>query len=173
MVHKFERVESTDEDGLSWNPKMVRFCMPSPLNPISFVVTCLAGWLNEHQQRSIDYLAEENRVLREQIGDNRLRFTDDQRRRLAARAKALSRSALNQVATLVTPETLLAWHRKLIAIKYDGTQKRKCGRPRTNADIEALVIRMAKKIAVGVTTESRGRWKTLAMISLPAALRRF
>jgi len=117
--------------------------MPSALIPISFVAIGLAGWLSEHQQRSIDYLTEENRVLREQIGDKRLRFTDDQRRRLAARAKALSRSALNQVATLVTPETLLAWHRKLIAIKYDGSDQRKLGRPRTNADVEALVIRMA------------------------------
>jgi uncharacterized membrane protein YgcG len=57
----------------------------------------------------IDYLVEENRVLREQIGNRRLRFTDDQRRRLAARAKKLGRRVLAQVATVVTPETLLAW----------------------------------------------------------------
>jgi len=145
MVHKFERVESAGEDSSTRNPKMVGFSMPSALKPISFVVTCLAGWLSEHQQRAIDYLTEENRVLREQIGDKRLRFTDDQSRRLAARAKVLSRSALNQVATLVTPETLLAWHRKLIAIKYDGSDQRKRGRPRTTADIEALVIRMGEE----------------------------
>src|SRR3954471_2882657 len=108
---------------------MVGFCVPSALNPISSVVTCLAGWLSEHQQRSIDYLTEENRVLREQIGDRRIRFTDDQRRRLAVRAKELSRSALSQVANIVTPETLLAWHRKLIANKYDGSAHRKPGRP--------------------------------------------
>ena len=107
-------------------------------------MTCVAGWLSEHQQRAIDYLTEENRVLRKQIGDKRIRFTDDQRRRLAARAKALSRSALQQLATLVTPETLLVWHRKLIANKYDGSDHRKPGRPRTNADVEALVVRMAE-----------------------------
>jgi len=90
-------------------------------------------------------LTEENRVLREQIGDRRLCFTDDQRRRLAVRAKELSRSALMQLATIVTPETLLAWHRKLVAAKYDGSSKRKPGRPRTQAEVETLVIRMAEE----------------------------
>jgi transposase InsO family protein len=85
--------------------------MPAFLNPFSFFLACLAGWLNQHQQIVIDYLTEENRVLREQIGHRRLHFTDDQRRRLAVRAKELSRSALTQVANIVTPETLLAWHR--------------------------------------------------------------
>ena len=94
--------------------------MPAFLNPFSFFLACLAGWLNQHQQIVIDYLSEENRVLREQIGHRRLHFTDDQRRRLAVRAKELSRSALTQVANIVTPETLLAWHRKLIANKYDS-----------------------------------------------------
>jgi putative transposase len=119
--------------------------MSSLLNPLSFVVACLSGWLNERQQHVIDYLSEENRILREQLGGHRLRFTDDQRCRLAVRAKALSRSALAQVATIVTPETLLAWHRKLIAAKYDGSAKRGPGRPRTSADIEALVVRMAEE----------------------------
>jgi putative transposase len=119
--------------------------MPLMLNPISFVVACLAGWFGEQQQRSIDYLTEENRVLREQIGSRRIRFTNDQRRRLAVRAKELSRSALKNVATIVTPETLLAWHRKLIASKYDGSERRKPGRPRMNAEVEALVVRMAEE----------------------------
>src|SRR5262252_3532519 len=91
-------------------------------DPFSFLVTSLAGWMNQHQQHIIEYLVEENRVLRKQIGDRRLRFSDDQRRRLAARAKKLGRKLLAQVATVVTPETLLAWHRKLIANKYDGAR---------------------------------------------------
>ena len=106
---------------------MVGFLIPSALNPISFVVTCLAGWLNEHQQDSIDYLTEENRVLREQIGDRLLRVTDDQRRRLAARAKALSRSALEQVATLVTPWTFQTVEEP--AIGQCGQTFRSHGRP--------------------------------------------
>src|SRR5689334_3751464 len=99
--------------------------MSGLLNPLSFLIACISGWLNEHQQNAIDYLTEENRVLREQIGERRLPFTDDQRRRLSVRAKQLSRSALTQIATIVTPETLLAWHRKLIAAKYDGSAQRK------------------------------------------------
>jgi putative transposase len=58
--------------------------MSISFNPISFVAACLSGWLNERQQHAIDYLTEENRVLREQLGGRRPRFTDDQRCRLAA-----------------------------------------------------------------------------------------
>ena len=86
--------------------------------------------MNQHQLQVIDYLREETRVLREQLNGRRLRFNDDQRRRLAVRGKALKRKLLMEVATIVTPETLLAWHRKLIANKYDGTSQRGPGRPR-------------------------------------------
>ena len=101
--------------------------------------------MNQRQLEVIDYLREENRVLREQLGGRRVRFNDDQRRRLAVRAKTLGRRVLAEIATLVTPETLLAWHRKLIAQKYDGSGKRGPGRPRTADEIEALVIRMAEE----------------------------
>ena len=73
----------------------------------------------------MEYLKEENRVLREQLGNRRLRLTDNQRRRLAAKAKGLGKKLLQEIATIVTPETLLAWHRKLIAQKYDGSDQRK------------------------------------------------
>ena len=98
--------------------------MPTLLDPFSFLVVSLAGWMNQHQQCVIDYLIGENRVLREQIGNRRMRFSDGQRRRLAARAKKIGWRLLNEVATIVTPETLLAWHRKLIAKKYDGSANR-------------------------------------------------
>ena len=93
--------------------------MPRVLDPIQFVLMALAGWMNQRQLQTIEYLREENRVLREQLGDRRLRFNDDQRRRLAAKGKGLGRRRLAELATLVTPDTLLAWHRKLIAQKYD------------------------------------------------------
>jgi transposase InsO family protein len=115
------------------------------LDPFSLVVVSIAGWMNQHQQQIIEYLVEENRVLREQIGHRRMRFRDDQRRRLAAKAKKLGRKLLDQIATIVTPETLLAWHRKLIAKKYDGSAHRAPGRPRSAKDIAALVVRMAKE----------------------------
>jgi putative transposase len=94
--------------------------MPRVLNPFRFVLVAVGGWMNQHQLQIIDYLREEIRVLREQLNGLRLRFNDDQRRRLAVRAKGLKRKLLMEVATIVTPETLLAWHRKLIANKYDG-----------------------------------------------------
>src|SRR5215831_1692985 len=73
--------------------------------------------MNQQQQDAIDYLREENRILREQLGGRRLRLNDDQRRRLASKAKRLGRKMLAAIATIVTPETLLAWRRKLIARK--------------------------------------------------------
>jgi transposase InsO family protein len=115
------------------------------LDPFQFFLVAVAGWMNQHQQQTIEYLREENRVLREQLGRRRLRFNDDQRRRLAVRAKGLGRKLLAEVATLVTPDTLLAWHRKLIAHKYDGHDKRRPGRPRTQEQLERLVIRMAEE----------------------------
>jgi hypothetical protein len=113
------------------------------LDPFRFVLIAVAGWMNQQQQFAIDYLREENRVLKEQLGRRRLRLSDDQRRRLAAKAKRLGRRVLKEVAGIVTPETLLAWHRKLIAQKYDGTAQRPPGRPRTAGEIESLVVRMA------------------------------
>ena len=83
------------------------------LDPFRFLLTSLAGWMNQRQLQAIDYLREENRVLREQLGSRRLRLTDDQRRRLAVKAKGLGRKLLVDMATIVTPETLLAWHRRL------------------------------------------------------------
>src|SRR5437773_460487 len=92
--------------------------MRKAFDPFSFLVTCVAGWMNQHQHDIINYLIEENRVLRQQIGNRRLRFSDDQRRRLAVEAKKLSRKILAQIATVVTPETLLAWHRKIVASDF-------------------------------------------------------
>src|SRR4029434_1487824 len=108
--------------------------MRNVLNPFRFLVIVLAGWMNQKQQHAIDYLREENRVLKEQLGNRRLRFTDDQRRRLAAKAKLVGRRVLDEITDLVTPDTLLAWHRKLIVTKYDGTAKRRPGRPSTPSE---------------------------------------
>jgi len=113
------------------------------LDPFRLLLISLAGWLNQQQQDIIDYLQEENRVLREQLRGKRVRFSDDQRRRLAVKAQKLGRRVLHELATLVTPETLLAWHRKLITRKYDGSRQRGPGRPRTRDEIQQLVVRMA------------------------------
>ena len=101
--------------------------------------------MNQRQLQVIDYLREENRVLREQLGGRRLRLDDNQRRGLATKAKGLGRKILAEAATIVTPETLLAWHRKLIIQKYDGSGKRGPGRPRTARETGNLVVRMAEE----------------------------
>ena len=111
---------------------------------LQFLISVLAGWVNRGQQDIIEYLQEENRVLREQLGAKRLLFTDGQRRRLATKAKGIGRKGLFEIGTLVTPDTLLRWYRRLIAKKYDGSKARRAGRPKTAAEIERLILRMAR-----------------------------
>ena len=118
--------------------------MTHVIQPFHLLVVALAGWLNRHQQAVIEYLMEENRVLKDQLDGKRLRFTDDQRRRLAAKAKVLGRQLLDEIDTLVTPDTLLAWHRKLIAEKWTFSRKGP-GRPRIAQEIIDLVLRMARE----------------------------
>ena len=115
------------------------------LDPFRLLLISFAGFLNQQQQEVIEYLHEENRTLREQLGGKRLRFNDDQRWRLAVRAKRLGWRMLHEVTTIVTPATLLCWHRRLIAKKYDGSKQRGPGRPRTRDEIQRLVVRMAMK----------------------------
>ncbi len=105
-----------------------------------------AGWVGRRQTAVITYLVEENRILKEQLesGGRRLRFTDDQRRRLAAKGKPLGRKVLDTIATIVTPDTILAWHRRLIAAKWTYPRKR-VGRPGVMKEIRGLIIRMAEE----------------------------
>ncbi len=110
---------------------------------LQFLVLTVAGWVNRHQEDLIDYLREENRVLREQLGRRPLRLTDAQRRRLAVRGQKLGRRILTQVAGIVTPDTILRWYRRLIAAKYDGSARRRRGRSMTPREVAALVVRMA------------------------------
>ncbi len=88
------------------------------------MLVAIAGWVNEQQLAVIEYLKEENRVLREQLGHRRLRFTDDQRRRLAAKGKAIGRRVLRELGTIVTPDTILRWYRRLVATTAAGSDGR-------------------------------------------------
>ena len=108
------------------------------------LLVALAGWVNRHQLEVIAYLREENRILQEQLGGRRLRLTDAQRRRLAVKGHRLGRRVLGQVATLVTPDTILRWHRHLIARKWT-TARRRVGRPGVLAEIRRLIVRMARE----------------------------
>ena len=91
--------------------------MMSDVLPLQLFLATFAGWLNRHQAQVIEYLVLENRILKEQLGGRRLRLTDAQRRRLAAKGKVLGRRLLASVVTIVTPDTILRWHRRLIAAK--------------------------------------------------------
>jgi len=113
---------------------------------LQLLLATFSAWANRRQGTVIVYLVEENRVLKEQLqsGGRRLRFTDDQRRRLAATGKPLGQKALRRIATIVTPETILAWHRRLIAAKWTYLQGR-TGRPGVMLEIRALIVRMAEE----------------------------
>jgi putative transposase len=101
------------------------------------------GWLDRREREAVWYLIEENRLLRRQLGTRRLDLTDDDRRRLAARAHRVGRRALRDIATIATPDTLLRWHRQLIAHKW--THARTAGRRGVMLAIRRLVVRMAEE----------------------------
>jgi hypothetical protein len=91
------------------------------------------------------YLVTENRILRNQI-TGRVRLTDGERTTLAALGQKLGKQALKEVATIVKPDTILGWHRKIVAQKFDSTMHRKApGRPTIAPELEALVVRMAQE----------------------------
>jgi transposase len=92
-----------------------------------------------------EYLVTENHILRNQI-EGRLPLTDAERQTLAEIGKKLGKQALEEIATIVKPDTILAWHRKLVAQKFDGSKQRKSvGRPRVDKELEEWVVKMAKE----------------------------
>ena len=116
------------------------------LKPWQLLLLILAGWINRHQQDAIEYLLTENQVLREKLGKGRILLNNQQRRRLALKGKALGRKTLDKLATIVTPDTLLRWHRELIARKWDHSCKRHTfGRPRIRQEIVDLALRFAQE----------------------------
>ena len=118
----------------------------STIHPWQLFVATVAGWVNRHQHDIIDYLVDENRVLKGQLRGRRLRLSDEERRRLAVKGKALGRSVLEKVATIVTPDTIMAWYRRLVARKWDySSRRKKPGRPRVATEISDLVLRLARE----------------------------
>ena len=140
---------------------------------LQFLVLTVAGWMNRHQEDLIDYLREENRVLREHLGPRPLRVTDAQRRRLAVRGQKLGRRVLRQVAGIVTPDTILRWHRRLIATKYDGSaRRRRRGRPMTRREVAELVVRMAVENPTWGYTRIRGALSNLGHVIARSTVQR-
>jgi putative transposase len=105
----------------------------------------ISGSVDEELLARIEYLVAENHILRAQI-TGRLRLTDAEHKTLAEIGKKLSKQALEEVASIVKPDTILAWHRKLVAQKFDGSKHRQSpGRPRVDPELEELVLRMARE----------------------------
>ena len=115
------------------------------LKPWTFLIVAIAGWMNRQQQDVIEFLREENRVLREKLGHKRIILNESQKRRLATAAMKLGKDLLRQFGTLFSPSTLLKWHRWLVDRKYDGSDRRgKRGpKPKKANSIRKLVLEMA------------------------------
>lgn len=117
------------------------------LQPWQLFVLLLASWINRQQQEVIEYLRTENRVLKEKLGTKRILLSDDQRRRLATKGKILGRKRLEEFGTLFAPDTILRWHRLLVAKKWDysNRKEKKPGRPRVRQVIVDLTVKFAKE----------------------------
>ena len=120
----------------------------------------LTSWLGRREREAIAYLIEENRLLRRQLGGRRLRFTDDERRRLAVRPHRLGRQALRDIATIVTPDTLFRWHRQLVARKWTYATPQ-VSRRGVLAEIRRLVVRMAGENPTWGYTRIQGALKNV------------
>ena len=133
--------------------------------PLQALLLTFAGCVNREQQRTIEYLVEENRILKEQFKGRKLRLNDDQRRRLAAKGKQLGRRLLNRVATIVTPDTIMRWYRQLVAKKWNYSSRRGPGRPPVIRLLRKLVVRMALENPLWATIESKVRPRSWGTVS--------
>src|SRR5882762_9893599 len=136
-------------------------CLPLPSHPYSasrgaakaegeamdwkHLLAYITGTVDQELLLRNEYLVTENRMLRNQI-KGRIRLSDGERKALADIGQKLGKQALKEVATIVKPDTILGWHRKLVAKKFDGSQQRKApGRPTIDKEVEDLVVRIAQE----------------------------
>ena len=110
---------------------------------LTFLLMVVSGWVHRQQLIVIEYLQAENRLLKERLRGKRIRFTNAERALLARKAKAVGRKALLKLETIVTPDTLMRWHRRLVAQKWDYSRRRGPGRPGIMREISNLIVRMA------------------------------
>ena len=129
--------------------------------PYTMLLMMLAGWINRHQQDVIEYLKEENKILREKTGKKRIFLNDNQKIRLARLAKKLGRKVLEDASCAFSPDTILKWHRMLIAKKYNGSGNRKPCRNRITPELEDLIIMLARKNKTWGSRRIKGALKHL------------
>ncbi len=105
----------------------------------------ITGTVDQELLLRNEYLATENRILRVQV-KGRLVLSDAERITLAEVGQRLGRKALEDVANAAKPDTILAWYRRLVARKFDGSKRRRYpGRPRMDGAVEELIVRMARE----------------------------
>src|SRR5712671_4359104 len=109
------------------------------------ILAYVTGMVDQELLARIEYLAAENRILKAQL-KGRLKLSDAERAMLGEIGHRLGRKALAEVATVAKPDTILAWYRKLVARKFDGSKARRGpGRPRVTREVEQLIVRMASE----------------------------
>jgi len=114
------------------------------LQPWQQLLLALAGWNKREQQEAIEYLLTENQILRESHGKERIKLNDNQRRRLAIKGDILGWKLLGEIASIVSPDTILRWHRQLVAEKWDYCHRRtRVGRPSVPRATVDLKLRLA------------------------------
>src|SRR5690349_24988209 len=109
------------------------------------ILAFVTGMVDQELLARIEYLAAENRILKAQL-KGRLKLSDAERATLGEIGHRLGREVLGEVANVARPDTILAWYRKLVARKFDGSKARRSpGRPRIKGEIEQLIVRMARE----------------------------
>jgi transposase InsO family protein len=120
----------------------------------------LSASLHQREADALAYLLQENRTLRAQLGDGPVRLTEAQRRRLAVLGHRLGCARLQGLATIVTPDTILRWHRRLVARKWTYPRRRR-GRAAVVREIQTLIIRMARENPTWGYTRMQGALKVV------------
>jgi hypothetical protein len=129
------------------------------------ILAFVTGMVDQELLARIEYLAAENRILKAQL-KGRLQLSDAERATLGEIGHRLGRKVLGEVANVARPDTILAWYRKLVACKFDGSKARRSpGRPRIKQEVERLIVRMAKENRAGAMTGLLGHWPIWVMRS--------
>jgi putative transposase len=112
---------------------------------LTYLLLVVSGWVHRRQLILIEFLQAENDLLKKRLRGKRIRFTDAERALLARKAKVVGRKTLLTIDTLVSPDTLMRWHRRLVAEKWNFAHRRGPGRPGVMREISALIVRMAQE----------------------------
>ena len=115
------------------------------LQPWHILLATLCGIVNQHQQQIIEFQNAQVKALLKMQGKKRVLLDHEQRRLLAVKGHALGRTFLRELTTIVTPDTILRWHRQLVAKKFDSSDKRKPGRPRIRQEVVDAIVRFARE----------------------------